>query len=198
MKDFIAGHPLHYASDTCAAALRGKFLSELRSSKMLHPYTIFSEACWDTAQPTVERKGGTFGTEARLTLGSGLIQIFQVMPREHQPRLLEELVTSSISRLNNASLVFSSTDRNTVSPTQLYNVADDIILLSGLTKEFLLSTSSINEDMADDHQEPPPPNSATDVLMASHVVSLIRNPLPAVLFLTKTFLCDEVCVCSIV
>lgn len=124
------------------------------------------------------------------------MHIFHVMPKEHQPRLLEELVTSSISRLNNASQTCSTLKSNVFSPSQMRNVSDDIMLLSGLSKEFTLVTSS-DEDMEDNDKAPAPKN-ATDLVMTSHIVSLIRSTLPAILFLTESFLHDEVSVCSII
>ena len=134
--------------------------------------------------------------EARLLLGAGLMQIFHVMPEEHQPRLLEELVTSSISRLNDASQAVSTLESKDFSPSQIRTVSDDIMLLSGLLKEFTLATSS--EDDMEDGDKAPAPQLSTDVVMTPHVVSLIRSALPSVLFLTKNFLHDEVSPCSIV
>lgn len=157
---------------------------------------FLSKACWEAAQPTVDTADGAIGIEARLLLGAGLMQIFHVMPKEHQPRLLEELVTSSISRLSSASQTVSTLESKDISPLQTQKMSSDIMLLSGLLKEFTLATSK--EDNMEDDEKALGQHSMTDVVMTPHVVSIIRSALPSVLYLTKRFLHDEVSLRSII
>lgn len=122
------------------------------------------------------------------------MKIFHVMPEEHQPRLFEELVTSSISRLVHASQYFSTMETDRFSSSRISSLSDDIMLLSGLAKEFTLAT--LTDEYMEENDKASTAQNAASLVMKPHVVSLIRSALPAIRIFVKNLIDDEVSVSS--